>query len=179
MPCLLFSVFGQVYPECAVGVGAGSRVSFGEKECHLLVHAVVFGVQGGGWLGGRAHGGWVHVWNEVVVVVLVRPEVLACVGLSFGLDYSAIRPEEEGTVEDGSCGADDGAAYGGIAPVIVGRGYEVVGYRDKAERGRRECGTAFMVSIPSMVEAWRPYRKTPSAWKRSLRQAKQSSAVNE
>jgi hypothetical protein len=94
LPFLLFRVFRQVYPKSAVHIGTGSRVSFCEEECHLLVYAVVFGVYGGGGLRGRAHGCGVHVGDEVCVVGLFGPEVCACVylTLTFRLDYAAIRP---------------------------------------------------------------------------------------
>jgi len=120
MSFLLFPVFWQVYSERAVGIGTGSWVTFCEEQRHLLVDTIVFCVHGGGWwVRGRAHGGGVHVGDEIVVVGLLGPEVCARVCLAFGLYYSAVCPEEERAVEERASGAGYGAANGGIAPVIV------------------------------------------------------------
>lgn len=52
-----------------------------EEKRHLLVYAVVFGVDDGGRVIGWAHGGGVHICDEVVVVGLFGPEVGAGVGV--------------------------------------------------------------------------------------------------
>jgi hypothetical protein len=180
---LFFAVLGQVDAECcAGGVGRGAGVRFHEQHGHLLVDAVVFGEgQVGGVGGRRVHGGWVHVVEVVLVEARVGPEFLRVRACGFfHLDDAAVGPEEEGAVEDGCGRGDDGAGYRGRAPFVAVRREEVVCDGEEAEGGRGECGPIGLnVSRGYGVAIGEAYRKTLSAWKRSLRQAKHSSAVNE
>lgn len=57
------------------------------------------------------------------------------------LDDAAVGPEDEEAVEEGCGRGDDGAGYGGGAPVIALRGGEIIGDAEKAEGGGAEGGS--------------------------------------
>lgn len=113
----------------------------------MLVYAIVF-ADGylGGICGGGTRGARVHVLDEVCVVGLFGPEVVAVGGLLFELDDAAVGPEEEGAVEEGRGGAYDGAGDGGRAPFVAARGEEIVGYCEKAQGGGGEGGSGKIFS---------------------------------
>jgi hypothetical protein len=159
-PLFLLRVFGEVDVKRAICVWAGTRVGLVQEEGHLLVYAVVFGVdEGGGQLlvlrgGGRgrgAHGGGVHVCDKVAVVGLLRPEVGAGIGVLWRGRVVVIGAPVGEDAEDGvgeGCGsAQDGAGCGGGAPLVRMGGEEVVGDGEEAEGGGSEGWSVAEVSI--------------------------------
>lgn len=73
----------------------------------MLVYAVVFAVEDGGRVVGWAHGGGVHVCDEVVVVGLFGPEVGAGVRVLTG--WGLVCGSEGDDAEDGVGEGCDGA----------------------------------------------------------------------
>jgi hypothetical protein len=55
-------------------------------------------------------------------------------------------PEKEDAICEGGGGADDGACYGGCAPIVGVRGEEVVCYRDETDGRRGKSGPAITLA---------------------------------
>lgn len=149
-----------------------------QQTHHLLMHTIVF-VCDMGWLCLRRNGGRVYVAEKVGVEVLLGPEMRARFCWLPALVGSSVCPNAEDGIYEGCGGAENCAGYGGGSPLVRFRGKQVVGYRDETGEGGNEGRSVWESALRCVFVGGERYRKTPSAWKRSLRQAKQRSAVNE
>lgn len=119
-----------------------------------MLYPVVFGEGDLGRLGIGANGGRVHILEEVIVKALLGPEIGGTRRLGFSqLDNATVCPKQEGAIEKGRCGCDDGSTYGGSSPLVnlLLGGEEVVCDCEKSEGGGDESWPEDGLSLEELV----------------------------